>query len=149
SVNLKDPATPKGVQAYNFQAVNFNSTTQLYDTVSLPSLAPKQFVQTGVPLVPTTQGTTPTSANTGLVLWYHDVRAQAPNNDAPFQLTEFTFRGTYYDKTKSPGTGFDWLMDGNTDHAAKKVYAGSIHDSDDYDISFVDTINMPVAMEAT
>lgn len=136
------------VQQYNFQAVKFNTTTNLYEVVNLPSLAPQQVVQPGVPLVLNTQ-TTPTATTNGLVLWYHDVRSLAPNNDAPFQLTEFTFRGTYYDKKLSPGTGFDWLMNDNDTTDDKGVYAGVIHNSDDYDISFVDTINMPIAMEAT
>ena len=39
-------------------------------------------------------------------MWYHALTAQAPNNDAPFQLTEFTFRGTFYDPTINAGTGF-------------------------------------------
>jgi hypothetical protein len=39
-------------------------------------------------------------------MWYHALTAQAPNNDAPAQLTEFTFRGTFYNPEINTTTGF-------------------------------------------
>ncbi len=86
----------------------------------------------------TTQGGSPTS--NGLVMWYHALTAQAPNNDAPSQLTEFTFRGTFYNPTINPTTGFQYLLGA--------LLPSVDTDSADYDISFVDSISMPVAMEA-
>ena len=96
-----------------------------------------RYVQTGLPL--TTQGSAGT--NDGVVLWYHSLVGQQPNNLAPFQLTELTFRGTFYDATANPGTDFAALLDAND-------YAGAINDLADYDISYVDSVDLPVAMEA-
>ncbi len=87
----------------------------------------------------TTGGTTTTN---GLVMWYHALNAKAPNNDAPFQLTEATFRGTFYDPKINVGTGFQYLV-------GSDVIGGADTNSADYDLSFVDSINLPVAMEAT
>ena len=67
----------------------------------------------------------------------------APNNDAPFQLTEVTFRGTFYNPAINTGTGFGYLL--GTD----VLNGGADVDSADYDISFVDSLNVPVAMEAS
>ena len=90
----------------------------------------------------TNQGTT---TNTGLVMWYHSLNPVGPNNDAPFQLNELSFRGTYYDdtiKTNNKNTGFQFLL-------PAEQYNGAKTDSADYDLSFVDSINLPVAIEAT
>ena len=76
-------------------------------------------------------------------MWYHALTAQAPNNDPPFQLTEVTFRGTFYDPTINIGTGFGYLL-GNS-----VLNGGADVNSADYDISFVDSLNVPVAMEAS
>ena len=89
----------------------------------------------------TTQGSP--STTDGVVMWYHALTAQAPNNDAPFQLTEVTFRGTFYNPAINTGTGFGDLL--GTD----VLNGGADVDSADYDISFVDSLNVPVAMEAT
>ncbi|MEO6808476.1 MAG: PKD domain-containing protein [Isosphaeraceae bacterium] len=88
----------------------------------------------------TTQGATPTT--NGLVMWYHALTSASPNNDAPFQLTEVSFRGNFYDPTVNVGTGFQYLL-------GPDVFPGAKTNSVDYDISFVDTINLPVAMEAS
>lgn len=117
----KDP-----VQGYTF--------TSLPDE-SISSTA--RYIQPGFTL--TKQGST--STTNGVVMWYHALTPQAPNNDAPFQLTEVTFRGTFYDPKINTTTGFQYLLG--------SALEGSDTDSADYDISFVDTINMPVAMEAS
>ena len=75
-------------------------------------------------------------------MWYHSLFSQSPNNDAPFQLTEFTFRGKFYDSSPAAGTYFKDLIGSDN-------FPGAIADSADYDLSFVDTINLPVALEAT
>jgi hypothetical protein len=128
------------------------------DYINLPTAATgsqqtNQYVFTCLPgqtITPTTRfiqnGFTLTSgssiATNGLVMWYHALSAKQPNNDAPFQLTEVTFRGTFY--ALNTQAGFKDLLGG----AGSDDYKGAINDSADYDISFVDTINMPVAMEA-
>ncbi len=89
----------------------------------------------------TTQGSSPTTD--GLVMWYHGLTAQAPNNDAPFQLTEVTFRGTFYNPTINTGTGFGYLLGNDV------LNGGADVNSADYDISFVNSLNVPVAMEAS
>ncbi len=97
-----------------------------------------RYVQTGLPL-----DTTGSAATTnGVVMWYHSLVGLQPNNLAPFQLTELTFRGTFYDATKNPGTDFAALLNSND-------YAGAINNLADYDVSYVDSVNLPVAMEAT
>jgi hypothetical protein len=96
-----------------------------------------RFLQTGFTL--TTKGS-PSTTN-GAVMWYHALTASAPNNDAPFQLTELTFRNAYYGSI----TGFVNLMGGST----SSVYTDAIKPAADYDVSYVDSINMPIAMEAT
>ena len=110
-------------------------------TVQTPSnqntTATARYLQTGFSL--TTQGTT---SQNGVVMWYHALLAQNPNNDAPFQLTEITIRSAYYAST---GTNFAALMGGTN----SSVYIDAIKPAADYDVSYVDSINMPVAMEAT
>ncbi|MFO0888569.1 MAG: hypothetical protein U0790_05405 [Isosphaeraceae bacterium] len=76
----------------------------------------------------------------GLVMWYHASISQNPGNDAPFQLSELSYRGTYYSTAVTPG--FQYLIDAT-------AFPGAQLDSADYDLSFVDTINMPIALEAT
>ena len=81
----------------------------------------------------------------GDVMWYHALAAIQPNNVAPFQLNELSFRGTYYDDsihTLGKNTGFSYLI-------PAADYPGAKLDSADYDLSFVDSINLPVAIEAT
>ena len=129
SSHPNDVTLPQGVttsqtpEAYTFQLTSGESIS--------PTV---RYVQPGFTL--TTQGS-PSTTN-GLVMWYHALQSQAPSNEAPFQLTELTFRGTLY----AAVPGFQVLMDAND-------YNGAKTDSLDYDLSFVDSINLPVAMEAT
>jgi len=51
---------------------------------------------------------------TPVVMWYHSLTAENPNNDAPFQLIEMSFRGTYYNPKTNVGTGFNYLIGFNT-----------------------------------
>lgn len=118
-------------------------SAQEYTFTALPgqSISPTaRYVQGGFTIAPLPLGSPGTAE--GLVMWYHALTSSAPNNDAPFQLTEISFRGTFYDPTINVGTGFQYLI-GPDDIAGAKL------DSADYDISFVDTINLPVAMEAS
>jgi hypothetical protein len=66
-----------------------------------------------------------------MVMWYHASVARAPLNDAPSQLTEYTIRDPYQ-KTLNPGLNLDEL--------------GPLIN---YDVSYVDSMVLPVAMEAT
>jgi hypothetical protein len=142
-VILPQGGTASGRDEYVFKAVTSDSAHK-----DMPIFTTARYVQTGVPLtVPKNGVSTPTTD--GAVMWYHDLNSSAPNNIAPFQLTEFTFRGPFYNRDVNIGTGFDWLLDGNDKHDPRGVYASSIGNIADYDISFVDTISMPVAMEAT
>ena len=76
-------------------------------------------------------------------MWYHALNGNAPNNIAPFQLTEISFRGTFYNPTINTGTGFEDLI-------GPDVFdQGVDNDSADYDLSFVDSLNLPVAVEAS
>jgi hypothetical protein len=83
----------------------------------------------------TTQGSPGTTD--GVVMWYHAQGSLNPNEDAPFQLTEITFRSNLYN-TK----GFQALM-------TPAAFDDAKDDAINYDISMVDSINMPVAMEAS
>jgi hypothetical protein len=140
---LPQGGTAAGTDQYTFQAVTPDPAH-----TPQPIFTTARFVETNVPLTVTTNGVSTPTTN-GAVMWYHDLNSNAPNNIAPFQLTEFSFRGPFYDKTVNTGTGFDWLLDGNNNDSPTGVYAGSIHDLADYDLSFVDHMDLPLAMEAT
>ncbi len=140
---LPQGGTVGATDQYTFQAVTSDPT---HTPQAIFTTA--RYVETKVPLTVTTNGVSTPTTN-GAVMWYHDLNPSAPNNVAPFQLTEFSFRGPFYDKTVNIGTGFDWLLDGNNQDSPTGVYAGSIHDLADYDLSFVDHMDLPLAMEAT
>jgi len=131
-ITLPSPATPtpQTAQQYVFTSLSGQSISQT-----------ARYVQTGFTLTTFAQDPPSTTTN-GLVMWYHALSAIQPNNDAPDQLTELTFRGAFYDSSMNIGTGFQYLLDPDT-------YAGSIGNSADYDLSYVDSINMPEAIEAT
>jgi hypothetical protein len=79
-VTLPSSATPQAAQQYTF-------------TLTSGSIAPTaRYIQTGFTL--SAQGSPGTS--NGVVMWYHSLVASSPNNLAPFQLAEVTFRGTFY-----------------------------------------------------
>jgi hypothetical protein len=121
-------------------AFTFNLVTSPPGSPQVLAPTTARYIQGGFPL--TTNGSSPTTTDNGVVMWYHAFYAQSPNNDAPFQLTEYTFRGMFYDSSPNAGTYFKDLI-------GSDVYKGVIGDSADYDLSFVDTINLPVALEAT
>jgi len=111
-----------------------------FTLTSGPSIsATDRYIQGGFAL--DTQGSADTT--NGVVMWYHALNSSAPNNLAPFQLTEISFRGTFYDPTINTGTGFEDLI-GTT-----VFNQGVDNDSADYDLSFVDSLNVPVAVEAS
>ena len=76
----------------------------------------------------------------GEVMWYHALYGQLPNNDAPFQLMEFSLRGSFYNPTANPTARFEPLIG--------SAFPGTDVDSADYDVSFVDSLNVPIAIEA-
>ncbi len=84
----------------------------------------------------------PSIAN-GLIMWYHALAAQQPGNDAPFQLTEYTIRGDYYDPSVNPSY---------PSYLIGAVGSGDLNAADfnqfGYDVSYVDSFALPVAMEA-
>jgi hypothetical protein len=127
-VSLPTPASPvpQVAQQYTFE-IRSAASISTTDT----------FIQTNYPLTPVNGAAT----NNGVVMWYHALKSQQPNNDAPDQLSELSFRGTFYDPAKNPGTGFQYLLGSDS--------VGAITDSGDYDLSFVDSINLPIAMELT
>lgn len=71
----------------------------------------------------------------GVVLWYHSPEAKAPANEAPDQLAEWTIRDPYLGNPAFKRKGGDVPDD------QKLVLI-------DYDVSFVDTMFMPVSMQA-
>ena len=83
----------------------------------------------------------PGSITNGRIMWYHASLSESPVNDAPFQLTEETFRGDYYDPAQNPGSGFQFLI-GNSAFAANKFNLIN------YDVSYVDSMALPIAIEA-
>jgi len=76
-------------------------------------------------------GTLTPSGLDALIMWYHGNVASGPNNDAPAQLLEFTIRDPWQQK-----------LNNTLDPA---ILGPLIN----YDVSYVDTIYLPVAMEAT
>jgi hypothetical protein len=69
----------------------------------------------------------------GVVMYYHSLVPNGPANDAPSQLLEFTIRDTYL-KTLS---------------TAHFIPDSEKHPLVNYDVSYVDSMALPVAMEAT
>jgi hypothetical protein len=66
---------------------------------------------------------------------YHAVRPLGPTNDAPAQLAEFTIRDKY-------------LLTLPTGPIIQKNFPGEVHALVNYDVSYVDSMMLPVAMEA-
>ena len=81
------------------------------------------------------------SITNGRIMWYHALTGQAPNNGAPAQLTEMTFRSTYYNPSNNGG--FKYLF--NSD---PQFIAANDFNLINYDVSYVDSMVLPVAMEA-
>lgn len=98
----------------------------------------ERYTSTGFELI-VSNGSTTTD---GAVMWYHALKAENPATDAAFQLTEVTFRSDWYDKTKAP-TNFELFMG-----PGGGGYLENNFDIADYDVSYVDTAYLPVAMEA-
>jgi hypothetical protein len=119
--------TPQKAQQYTF-------TAKLGESISPTD----RYIQKGFNLATTGGSTT----QNGVVMWYHALVGVQPNNDAPDQLFESSFKGKFLDPTQNPGTGFQFLVGAD-------VLAGAKNDSADYDLSFVDSINLPIALEAT
>jgi hypothetical protein len=71
----------------------------------------------------------------GKIMWYHALASQTPANDAPDQLLEMTFRDDYLSGLSTAQHG---LIPESEQHALVN-----------YDVSYVDSILQPVAMEAT
>ena len=71
----------------------------------------------------------------GRIMWYHALASQTPANDAPDQLLEMTFRDTYLSGLPTAKQGL--------------IPESEQHDLVNYDVSYVDSILQPVAMEAT
>jgi hypothetical protein len=133
SITLNPPqgtsiTTPAGVQQFTFTSTNPIS----------PSL---RYTQPGYTI---TDGSS--SANNGVVMWYQSLTAKNPNNDAPFQLIEMSFRGTFYNPKINVGTGFNYLIGFDTND--KQYISANDFDLVNYDVSYVDAIALPVALEA-
>lgn len=80
----------------------------------------------------TIDGTTLTpSGYPAVVMWYHAVIAKGPANDAPSQFVEFTIRDPWLKKYLNP-----------------KIDDNDVGPLINYDVSYVDTIYLPVAMAA-
>ena len=133
SITLNPPqntsiTTPTGVQQFTF-----TSTTPIS-----PSLRYTQ------PDFTITDGTS--SASNGVVMWYDSLTAENPNNDAPSQLIEMSFRGTFYDPAINMGTGFNYLI--GFDTPTENYISANDFNLVNYDVSYVDSIALPVSLEA-
>ncbi len=105
---------------FQYYAFQAGSTAQDPD-YTLASVAPAQSSSGGPAGV------------SGVVLYYHSLVPSGPANDAPSQLLEFTIRDTYL-KTLS---------------TASLIPDSEKHPLVNYDVSYVDSMALPVAMEAT
>jgi hypothetical protein len=135
-----DSANPDYVTLGPGQQLTGSQTSQLYILNASPypdtHVSPTDhLIQKGFTLADNTQQGSPTTTN-GEVMWYHAQGTLNPNDDAPFQLTEVAFRSELYN-TK----GFQALM-------SPAAFVDAKENAINYDISMVDSINMPVAMEA-
>jgi hypothetical protein len=69
----------------------------------------------------------------GIVMWYHSPTALDASNDAPVQLTEYTIRDAYLGTLPNPDP----------------LPTGELHSLINYDVSYVDSMVLSIAMEAT
>ena len=69
----------------------------------------------------------------GIVMWYHSPTALDASNDAPVQLTEYTIRDAYLGTLPNP----------------TPLPVGELHSLINYDVSYVDSMILSIAMEAT
>ena len=133
SVTLNPPAnnsitTPAGIYGFTF-----TSTTPISQSL--------RYTQ---PDFTITNGTS--SSTNGVVQWYHSLKAENPSNSAPFQLIEMTFRGTFYNPKINVGTGFNYLI--GFDTPTKNYISANDFDLVNYDVSYVDSFALPLAVEA-
>ena len=91
---------------------------------------PKYTLAAIVPAISSTGG--PAGA-TGVVMYYHSLIANGPANDAPSQLIEFTIRDTFLGTLSTKAL----------------IPDSEKHPLVNYDVSYVDSMTIPVAMEAT
>lgn len=85
------------------------------------------------------------SSTKGLVMWYHSLKADTPQAVSQDQLTEWTFRGDYLKtlptaQTTNSNPAYNNILDPNL---------GVFVNSAGYDVSYVDAMMLPVAMEVT
>ncbi len=78
------------------------------------------------------------SITNGTIMWYHALKAIGPANDAPQQLTEETFRGTYLQTLPTAQPPYSLIP--TSEDGTNFV---------NYDVSYVDAMMLPVAIEAT
>ncbi len=133
SVTLNPPAgspitTPAGIYGFTF-----TSTTPI--SQSLRYTQPDFTITNG-----------PSSNTNGVVQWYHSLTAENPNNSAPFQLIEMTFRGTFFNPKINVGTGFNYLI--GFDTPTENYISANDFDLVNYDVSYVDSFALPLAVEA-
>ncbi len=133
SITLNPPSgspitTPAGITSFTF-----TSTTAISATL--------RHTQPGYTI---TSGNS--SAQNGVVMWYHALTAHNPNNSAPFQLIEMSFRGTFYNPKSNVGTGFNYLIGFDTPDT--NYISANDFDLVNYDVSYVDSFGMPVSVEA-
>ena len=83
----------------------------------------------------------PGSITNGRIMWYHSLAAQGPQKDAPGQLTEITFRSDYY--APENNAGFQYLIGTDPDTLNANDF-----NLINYDVSYVDSMVLPVAMQA-
>ncbi len=132
-VTLNPPAgtsitTPAGIDGFTF-----TSTTPISSSL--------RYTQVGYTI--TSGGASTTD---GAVMWYHSLTAENPNNSAPFQLIEMSFRGTFYNPDINVGTGFNYLI--GFDTPTQNYISANDFDLVNYDVSYVDSFSLPVAVEA-
>lgn len=124
SLTLTQDAIPAGDSMTNVQ---YTFTWPIPTAGELPAGPPTdRFVVDSVPDSGTIDGR---------IMWYHALASQTPANDAPTQLLEMTFRDDYLSGLSTAKRG---LIPESEQHALAN-----------YDVSYVDSILQPVAMEAT
>jgi hypothetical protein len=84
----------------------------------------------------------PNTIANGRIMWYHALTAETPANDAPAQLLEMTYRDKNY--LSSLPTVQGRIDKGLTPLIPKAELTNLVN----YDVSYVDSILAPVAMEA-
>ena len=132
-------ASPNSITLSAAAQTPVNNSNQANIAYTFTALAGQNFGPTAIATSKSLSGPEyKNSITNGMIMWYHASAATTPLGDAPFQLTEMTFRGTYYEPKNNPG--FKYLIGFDSPDKGPKVIGANDFDLVNYDVSYVDSM---------